>query len=63
MVIPTKAEIFYQDFVAKALVLVIHTEAEIFYQDFVAKALLLVIPTELERKALVFATATELEIF
>ena len=39
MVIPTEAEIFYQDFIGKALVLVIPTEAEIFYQDFVAKAL------------------------
>ena len=36
---------FYQDFAAKATVLVITTELEIFYQDFAAKALLLVPPT------------------
>ena len=42
MVIPTELKIVYQDFEAKAHLLVILTEREIFCQDFEAKALLLV---------------------
>ena len=50
LVIPTEAEIFYQDLCAKALVLdlVIPPEVEIFHQDLCAKALVLVIPTKVE---------------
>ena len=39
---------FYQDFYAKALVLVNPTLLEIFQRDLVAKALVLVNPTVLE---------------
>ena len=39
---------FYQDFAAKATVLVITTELEYIFQDFAAYAPLLVPPTELE---------------
>ena len=47
MVNPTVLEIFYQEFVRKALVLVSATVLEIFYQEFVhhTKALILVNPT------------------
>ena len=51
MVIPTEVEIFYQEFCAKALVLVIPTEVEMFYQHLCAKALVLVIPKEAEMLA------------
>ena len=39
---------FYQDFAAKATIVVTTTELEIFYQYFAAKSLLLVPPAELE---------------
>ena len=48
LVIPTVLEIFYQEFVRKALLLVTPTTLEIFYQEFVRKALLLVIPAVVE---------------
>ena len=61
---------FWQDFRAKALLLVILTELEIFWQDFRAKALLLVIPAELEifwqdfrAKVLLLVIPTKLEIY
>ena len=61
---------FWQDFAAKALVLVNPTELEIFWQDFVAKVLVLVNPTEVEifwqdfaAKALVLVNPTVVEYF
>ena len=51
-VISTELETFWQDFEAKALLLVILTELEIFWHDFGANALLLVISTELSRNIL-----------
>ena len=45
MVPPTELEIFQQNLVAKALVLVNPTVVELIQRDLVAKTLLLVIPT------------------